>query len=561
MTQFVMNSNFCLKIHESDSLKLKIIKKFVPSHFSESYVFMKKNNQDSEISLYLNYLNDNKLSESISGRSMSDLNFDELFDYIDHTTSKVGQQYFYAKLCAMNLGPYSNEHERITNKFSTDPDFALQTEKLLKKLGKREAYNIISLFSKELPTASNIYLFFINILRFVPVTFALLLFVFHLNFCIYLLMVSLIVNMAIHYMNKKVQMPFEYAIPQLLILMKCSEKLSKDVSFSALSNDILKHVNTLRPVSKSSTLFNVENALMSDAAQFVWLILELLKIVTLTEPYLFHKTIRLIRGKQNEMKELYCFIGLIDSLLAISKIRSSEVYSCIPSIDEKNEKLSFSGLYHPLIEGCVSNSLSVNRKSILLTGSNMSGKSTFIRTVGVNILLAQNINTCFAQRFGLKKSLILQSMITVGDDLMNSKSLFFEEVLIMKEMLTSSEKGQHIYLLDEIFKGTNTLERISAAKAVLSHLIKNGNIVFVSTHDIELTELLDSEYDLYHFCEHFQDGEVVFDYLLKNGKLSAFNAIKILKMSGYANEIIEEAYRTVTKLTNKKEEFIPLSEN
>ena len=72
--------------------------------------------------------------------------------------------------------------------------------------------------------------------------------------------------------------------------------------------------------------------------------------------------------------------------------------------------------------------------------------------------------------------------------------------------------------------------------------------------------MLDSEYDLYHFCEHFQDGEVVFDYLLKNGKLTAFNAIKILKMSGYANEIIEEAYRTVTKLTNKKEELIPLLE-
>jgi len=517
---------------------------------------MKKEYQNSEISQYSTYLNDTKLTKFLSGRTKADLNFEELFDYLDHTISKVGQQYLYAKLCEINLSPYSSEHEMISNKFSTDPDFALQTEKQLKKLEKREAYNIISLFSKELPNASKFYLFFINILRFVPVTFALLLFVFHLNFCIYLLMVSLIVNMAIHYMNKKVQMPFEYAIPQLLILMKCSEKLSKDVSFSAMSNDILKNVNTLRPVSKSSTLFNVENALMSDAAQFVWLIMELLKIVTLTEPYLFHKTIRLIRGKQNEIKELYCFIGLIDSLLAISKIRNSEVYSCIPSIDEKNEKLSFTGLYHPLIEGCIANSLSVKGKSILLTGSNMSGKSTFIRTVGVNILLAQNINTCFAHRFGLKQSLILQSMITVGDDLMNSKSLFFEEVLIMKEMLTSSVKGQHIYLLDEIFKGTNTLERISAAKAVLSHLIKNGNIVFVSTHDIELTELLDSEYDLYHFCEHFQDGEVIFDYLLKNGKLTAFNAIKILKMSGYANEIIEEALLTIRKLMDQKVEFI-----
>jgi hypothetical protein len=513
---------------------------------------MKNGNQKSEISQYLNYLSDQKLSEFLSGRTLADLNFEELFEYLDYTTSKVGQQYFYAKLCAVNSGSYSSEHERITKEFSSDTNFALQTEKQLKKLEKREAYNIISLFSKELPNASKIYLFFINIFRFLPLTFVLLLFAFQLNFCIYLLVLSLIVNLVIHYLNKSVQIPFEYAIPQLLVLVKCSEKLAEEAAFVTLSKDMLKHVNTLKPVSKSSALFNVENLLMSDFALVAYMISELLKVITLTEPYLFYKTIRLIHGKQNEIKELYCFVGLIDSLLAISKIRNSEAYYCIPSIDEKNEKLSFTDLYHPLIEGCIANSLSVKRKSILLTGSNMSGKSTFIRTVGVNVLLAQNINTCFAQRFNFRQSMILQSMITVGDDLMNSKSLFFEEVLIMKEMLISSETGQHIYLLDEIFKGTNTLERISAAKAVLSHLIKNGNIVFVSTHDIELTELLDSEYELYHFCEHFNQNEVEFDYLLKPGKLTAFNAIKILKMSGYAEEIIDVALLTIKKLMDQK---------
>jgi len=519
---------------------------------------MKESIQNSDVSLYLNYLKENKISEFLSGRTMNDLNFEELFEYLDHTTSKVGQQYFYAKLCSLNPSPYSKENENITQKFSTDSEFTLQTVKQLKKLGKREAYNIITLFSKKLPKVSKLYSFFINILRFFPFVFAILLFAFQLNYCFYLLLLSLAVNLVIHYMNKSVQIPFEYAIPQLMLLIKCSKNLAFNSNFNSLSTDVLKHVATLKPVSAASSLFKVERILMSDTALFAWILSEFFKIITLTEPYLFHKTIKLIDGKQNEIKELFCFIGEIDSLLAISKIRNSENYYCFPSIDKENEKLSFEGLYHPLLEGCVSNTLSVQNKSILLTGSNMSGKSTFIRTVGVNVIMAQNINTCFAYQFDLNCPLNIDSMITISDDLLNSKSLFFEEVLTMKQMLESSEAGHHIYLLDEIFKGTNTLERIAAAKAVLSYLVKNGNIVFVSTHDIELAELLDSEFELYHFCEYIQNGVVEFDYLLKPGRLTTFNAIKILKMSGYADEIIEEAYQTVRKLQKNKVELLSL---
>jgi hypothetical protein len=517
---------------------------------------MKKDDLNSDISLYLNFLNEKNLSGFLSGRTMNDLNFDDLFESLDQTTSKVGQQYFYAKLCANNLSAYSKEHERITEKFSTDADFVLQTEKQLKKLEKRDAYNIISLFTKELPKISKFYSFVINILRFVPFTFAVLLFAFHLNFCFYLLLLSIIVNFVIYYMNKSVQIPFQYAIPQLLVLMKCSAKLAVNSNFDCISKGILKDIDTLKPISRTSTLFKAENLLTTDISEVTLLITELLKIFTLTEPYLFYKTTKLIIGKQKEIEKLFCFAGEIDSLLAISKIRTAAPWYCLPTNSISTDNLSFSDMFHPLVASCVSNSLSIIDKSILLTGSNMSGKSTFIRTVGVNILLAQNMNTSFARHFHLQNAVILDSMITISDDLMNSKSLFFEEVLTMKQMLQSSEDGHHIYLLDEIFKGTNTLERIGAAKAVLSHLIMNGNIVFVSTHDIELADLLDSEYELYHFCEHIQKGEVEFDYLLKPGKLTSFNAIKILKMSGYAVEIIEEANNTILKLMDKKVELL-----
>jgi DNA mismatch repair ATPase MutS len=109
-------------------------------------------------------------------------------------------------------------------------------------------------------------------------------------------------------------------------------------------------------------------------------------------------------------------------------------------------------------------------------------------------------------------------------------------------MIDKSINGKpNLFLLDEIFKGTNTIERISAGKAVLSYLTNNDNVVFVSTHDIELADLLKEEYDLYHFSEKVDNKTVDFDYKLKEGKLKNRNAIKILQMNDYPESVIREA--------------------
>jgi DNA mismatch repair ATPase MutS len=136
----------------------------------------------------------------------------------------------------------------------------------------------------------------------------------------------------------------------------------------------------------------------------------------------------------------------------------------------------------------------------------------------------------------------IYSAIRISDDLMNDRSYYFEEVLTIKEMIDrSSSSTPNLFLLDEIFKGTNTVERISAGKAVLSSLAKNENIVFVSTHDIELADLLKEEYELYHFSEKVDDRTVDFDYKLKEGKLKNRNAIRILQINDYPDAVVKEA--------------------
>lgn len=227
-------------------------------------------------------------------------------------------------------------------------------------------------------------------------------------------------------------------------------------------------------------------------------------------------------------------------LISIASLRKGLETFCLPIIND-GDKIITKNISHPLIFNYTTNSIEIAKKSILLTGSNMSGKTSFIRAIGLNVITGLTINTCFAKSmtFPLLK---VFSAIRISDDLMNDKSYYFEEVLTIKKMLKESVNGnKNLFLLDEIFKGTNTVERISAGKSVLSALTKNNNKILASTHDIELTDMLSDEYELYHFSETVNDKTVGFDYKLKGGKLKNRNAIRILEINDYPKEVVKEA--------------------
>lgn len=141
---------------------------------------------------------------------------------------------------------------------------------------------------------------------------------------------------------------------------------------------------------------------------------------------------------------------------------------------------------------------------------------------------------------------------------MSDKSYYFEEARVIKQMLDESRSGaQNLFLLDELFKGTNTVERIAAGKSVLSYLNDGGNIVLMATHDLELTEYLEEAYQLYHFTEVVEDDTILFDYKIKVGNLQTTNAIRILELNDYPSEVIDDAKQLseqvrATKLANPK---------
>ena len=152
----------------------------------------------------------------------------------------------------------------------------------------------------------------------------------------------------------------------------------------------------------------------------------------------------------------------------------------------------------------------------------------------------------------MKAPVMIHAALMLSDSLSDGKSFYLKEVESIRDMLSCS-RSEHInlFLLDEIFKGTNTTERIAAAKAVLSYLNTSNNIVIVSTHDAELGTFLKNEYDLYHFCETIANDILSFDYKLKAGNLYQRNAIRILEINDYPATLIEDAYSVIRQIEGR----------
>lgn len=212
-----------------------------------------------------------------------------------------------------------------------------------------------------------------------------------------------------------------------------------------------------------------------------------------------------------------------------------------PEIKESSE-ISFSAeeMGHPLIahKSKKCNSYRTNKLGgiSIITGSNMSGKSTFLRTVGINLCLAYAGAPVDAKYFstGMMR---LFTCIKVSDSVIDGISYFYAEVRRLKKLveeINSNEKYPLFFLIDEIFKGTNNIERLRGSRAMIKMLANKSGAGIISTHDLELVHLAEeiSTISNYHFKEEIVDGKMVFDYTLRKGPCPSTNAIEIMRLNG-----------------------------
>lgn len=520
----------------------------------ENYKQVKQDYFDFErISLYFSGGDHSEAKQVIDDQIIKDLDFEELFTALDRTISVVGQQYLYAKLRVIPRDSTElnarEEYVQYIERNMADKEFAVVT---LSTLNKPGAYFLQRLFfGKELekprwfwlvPILSGMSIGAVSLGIFFPSVWL-------------IAFVIILINSLIHLWNKNNVLTYTNTIPQLLKLHRVASNLSNRGLFNGSKEEVDRAVLALNHIKRSAIFFKWETRASDDLTQAFDYLKDPIKAVFLLEPILFFKMMKQIEERRDEIKVLFEAVGELDMAISTSSWRASLPYYCLPTFAEDADKHWYaSDMYHPLVEHPVSNDLKVkNGKSILLSGSNMSGKTTFVRTLGVNALLAQTLNTTCSKSCNISRFKIFTA-IRITDNLLEDSSYYFEEVKVMKLLISESRnEGHNLILLDEIFKGTNTVERIASGKSVLSYLNQNKNLVCCSTHDLELIDYLEEDYDFFHFEESIHAGQLHFDYQLKKGGLHNTNAIRLLELNDFPGEITREAFALAKEMIELKQ--------
>ena len=272
-------------------------------------------------------------------------------------------------------------------------------------------------------------------------------------------------------------------------------------------------------------------------------------------PFNVFLTVLLNREKAGLAEHLPTWLNVwfeLEALASLATFAWLNPHYIFPTVDADAAMIQGQSLGHPLIddEAKVANDYAANQSGELtiMTGSNMSGKSTFLRTLGVNAVLAYAGSVVDAEALSLRP-MQLYTCIRVSDSVTDGFSYFYAEVRRLKGLLDvlsaarSTGSGQAeaalntlpvFYLVDEIFRGTNNRERLIGSRSLLNAVAGKPGIGFISTHDLELVQLAEDNQHIrnFHFRERIEDGKMVFDYRLHDGPSPTTNALKIMRLAG-----------------------------
>jgi hypothetical protein len=492
----------------------------------------------AEISKYFNKIAPAREAKYlVDDRTWADLDMDLIYGRLNQTLTIPGEQVLYTLLRTplFSRKPLE-ERSKVINRFIQDQEMRERIQIILSKLGKSGGKFVVDLLWDERPAPNKLAFLYPWILLFIPV-FVLLGLLGHSLGWVGLIAFSL-GNGAIHYRTKR---KFSEDLPSIRYLgrmVRCAHRLSglRDSSLEAHFKRLKSALDKVSSIAPKTALLSLgeNNALY-----------EYLNILFLIEVRAFHSYLKLMEKFENQLRDIFETTGFLDVMAAAASYKVGLNESVEPELTDSTPFLDIEGVAHPLLEKPVPNSVSLRTGGMLVTGSNMSGKTTFIKTIGVNMLFAQTLHFCLAKKFS---SSFFNTLTLIGrkDNIIEGKSYYLDEILTLLRIIQACRQDiPCLCLIDELFRGTNSVERISASAEVLLYLAKKNGLVFASTHDLELTKLVADAYINCHFQEEIGEHGLLFNYQLREGPAETRNAIKLLRHVGYPEEITEAAEQRI----------------
>lgn len=475
-----------------------------------------------------------------------DISINDIFKRVNYSKSSAGDTHLYAMLRDPNLISDREAFEKKVRFFTENPKDRADYELYFNKIGRMlkvsffdclDYFDTVNRKSLIPDLLSTVFLIAGIALIFVYPTGGILATV-----------AALVYNILTYYSERGVIEPYIVTFSYIYRFIKEASSLAnfKTEVLTDENKKIKECVDDLKPFMKNAGIVTSGRGTSTGVGNPFEMIGDYLAMTLHLDIIKFYQMLDVVKNNKETIEKLYITLGEIEGYINVSLLRESlNGQWCVP---KKGEVLSVKEGYHPLIEDPVKNSIKAD-KGVLITGSNASGKSTFLKTVLINVIFAQNLNTAFASEYEAPSFSVFSSM-SLRDDLGGKDSYFMVEIKAVKRIIDYASQNPDKRILcfvDEVLRGTNTVERIAASTEILRYLSNINCVTFAATHDGELTFLLEDLYDNYHFEEEIIENDVLFNYRLNEGRATSRNAIKLLSVMGFNSSIVDSASERAAK--------------
>jgi hypothetical protein len=498
---------------------------------------------------------------SLDARTWDDLDLDAVFAALDRTESTLGQHALYHRLRTVPAADNLEVFEALVSRFETDGRLRERAQTALSRLRDPHGYDLWWLARRDaietqpwyvlfpLLTAATILLIVLASIfpQFTPAVIGIL-----------------VINVGARYLTDRRIGGLAAAFRQIAPVVTTAESLrflgDDDVrplvgSIQADTPSLHRLKTIARWISGNPLMLPMgAGSLVVMVSDVVSVVYEYLNLAFLLDANGVYFGARDLRVHHGALLRVTAAMGEVDAAISTASFRTGRHDWTRPRFRQPGALAELTDVRHPLLLDAVPNSIRLAPgRGVLITGSNMSGKTTFLRTLGVTAVLAQTLNTCLAAEYDAPVFNV-RSCIGRSDDLLSGKSYYIVEVEALLGLVEASAgPAPHLFLLDELFRGTNAVERIAAGQAVLLELVSdasraNPHVVIAATHDGELVDLLPDRYSALHFGDAIGPDGLTFDHRLRPGPATTRNAIALLRIHGASKDLIRRASECAVRL-------------